>query len=137
MKIDAITSQQVVEAERFDLRPLRLSDRGLIRLYAGDKRIAYNTTSIPHPLPAGVTADVIKRGQAKDHEEAVWASDRPMAGVQEWVGLTRRVREPAQHLAFPHDVTRAAAALGRALTNVERGRAGNQVAETVLPPTAN
>lgn len=87
MKIDTISNQQVIETERFDLRPLRLSDRGLIRLYAGDKRIAYNTTSIPHPLPPGVTADFIKRSQSKDNSEDVWAIDGSKADMQELLGL--------------------------------------------------
>ena len=87
MKIDMISDQPVIEAERFDLRPLRLSDRGLIRLYAGDKRIAYNTTSIPHPLPPGVTADFIKRSQSKDHNEDVWAIDGTKVDMQELLGL--------------------------------------------------
>ncbi len=51
MKLETIINQPVIEAESFDLRPLRASDAGLITLYAGDARVANFTTDIPHPLP--------------------------------------------------------------------------------------
>ena len=53
MKLETIINQPVIETERFDLRPLRRSDMGLIEYYAGDERVARMTTSIPHPLPPG------------------------------------------------------------------------------------
>ena len=40
MKLDTIVNQPVIEAERFDLRPLRVSDAGLIAHNAGDERVA-------------------------------------------------------------------------------------------------
>ncbi len=53
MKLDPILNQPLVETDRFDLRPLRKSDMGLIELYASDERVARMTASIPHPLPPG------------------------------------------------------------------------------------
>ena len=53
MEMTKVATQPVIETERFDLRPLRKSDRGLIEMYAADKRVATMTTSIPHPLPPG------------------------------------------------------------------------------------
>ena len=51
MKYETIVNQPVIVAERFDLRPLRVSDAGLIGMNAGDVRVARFTRSIPHPLP--------------------------------------------------------------------------------------
>ena len=50
-----IEPQKTYETERFTLRPLRISDKGLIELYASDIRVAGPTRSIPHPLPPGAT----------------------------------------------------------------------------------
>ncbi len=44
MKLDTIVNQPVIEAERFDLRPLRASDAGLISHNAGDERVARATS---------------------------------------------------------------------------------------------
>ena len=55
MKIEIITQQPSVATPRFDLRPLRLSDAGLIEFYRRDERVTRQTTSIPHPLPPGAT----------------------------------------------------------------------------------
>ena len=41
----------VIPAGRFVLRPVRKSDAGLFAMYAGDRRVAEATRSIPHPLP--------------------------------------------------------------------------------------
>ena len=56
MKYETITAQPVIETGRFDLRPLRMSDAGLIALNAGDVRVARATSSIPHPYPPGGAA---------------------------------------------------------------------------------
>ena len=53
MMLNRITNQAVIETDRFDLRPLRKSDQGLIELHGGDERVARNTRSIPHPMPPG------------------------------------------------------------------------------------
>ena len=63
--MEAITDQPTIATERFDLRPLRPSDAGLISHNAGDARVARDTASIPHPLPPGSTEALIARAQAE------------------------------------------------------------------------
>ena len=50
---EQITVQPIIAAGRFDLRPLRKSDSGLMSLYLGDARVATGTRTVPHPLPPG------------------------------------------------------------------------------------
>ena len=71
MKLDAITTQPVVETARFVLRPLRRSDAGLIEFYTKDERVARQTTTIPHPLPPGATETFINRCLSVEREEDV------------------------------------------------------------------
>lgn len=85
--LNKITNQPVVETERFDLRPLRKSDQGLIAMYGGDARVAKNTRSIPHPLPPGATEAFIARAMADDRTEDVWAMDGTKSGGPEVMGL--------------------------------------------------
>ncbi|QBF31961.1 GNAT family N-acetyltransferase [Thalassococcus sp. S3] len=88
MKLDTIIADQpVVETERFDLRPLRRSDQGLIELYAGDERVARMTTSIPHPLPPGLTEAFVSRAMAEEREEDIWAMDGSKSGGSELMGV--------------------------------------------------
>ena len=87
MKLDQIINQPVVETERFDLRPLRRSDMGLIELYGSDKRVARMTTSIPHPLPPGAAEAFVLRAMQEDREEDVWAMDGTKSGGSELMGL--------------------------------------------------
>lgn len=87
MEMEKITIQQSIEAARFDLRPLRRSDLGLIELYGGDARVARMTTSIPHPLPPGSTEAYIARAMADDRDEDVWAIDGTRTGGAEVMGL--------------------------------------------------
>ena len=87
MLFEKVINQPVIETERFDLRPLRWSDMGLIELYAGDERVAKYTTTIPHPLPPGATEDFIRRSQAEDRLEDVWAMDASKDGGHELMGL--------------------------------------------------
>ena len=47
MEMQKIINQPVIESERFDLRPLRRSDQGLVEFYASDIRVAHTTTTIP------------------------------------------------------------------------------------------
>lgn len=99
MKFEKVINQQVVETERFDLRPLRQSDTALIELYAGDARVAQNTTSIPHPMPPGMAEDFVRRAQADDRVEDVWAMDATKADGPELMGLislTRMDRDQAE-----------------------------------------
>jgi len=87
MKMEAITDQPTVATERFDLRPLRPSDAGLISHNAGDARVARDTATIPHPLPPGSTEALITRAGAKDRAEDIWAMDGTKSGRSELMGL--------------------------------------------------
>ena len=88
MKIDqTITSQPVVETERFDLRPLRRSDKGLIAQWAGDERVARMTTSIPHPLPPGAIDAFVTRARSEDRLTDIWAIDGSKSGEAEVMGV--------------------------------------------------
>lgn len=87
MKHDQIVSQPTIETEGFVLRPLRISDAGLIRMHSSDERVARATRSIPHPLPPGATEDFIRRSQNEDREEDVWAIDASARGGPEVMGL--------------------------------------------------
>ncbi len=92
MKLDTIVNQPVIEAERFDLRPLRVSDAGLIAHNAGDERVARATSSIPHPLPPGSTEALIARAQSEDRVEDIWAIDGTKSGRTEVMGLISLAR---------------------------------------------
>jgi RimJ/RimL family protein N-acetyltransferase len=87
MKVDQIVNQPVVSTDRFDLRPLRRSDQGLIDMYASDKRVAEMTTSIPHPVPPGMTEAFIARAMADQRDEDVWAIDGSKSAGAEVMGL--------------------------------------------------
>ncbi|MEM6896940.1 MAG: GNAT family protein [Pseudomonadota bacterium] len=87
MKQDQIPNQAVIETDRLILRPLRLSDSGLLDLYAGDARVAKMTSRIPHPLPPGMSEGFIKTARMESREEDVWALDGLAAGLSELVGV--------------------------------------------------
>ncbi len=87
MKLDQIINQPVVETDRFDLRPLRRSDKGLIELYGADERVARMTTSIPHPLPPGAAEAFVTQAMAADRVEDIWAMDGTKSGGAEVMGL--------------------------------------------------
>lgn len=96
MRSETITVQQVVETERFTLRPVQKSDAGQLRMYAGDLRVAENTSSIPHPLPRGVTQGFIERALNPERSEDVWVMsslDDEVLGV---VSLKRMEREQSE-----------------------------------------
>ncbi len=92
MKLGRIVNQPVIETELFDLRPLRVSDAGLITLNASDARVAMNTSSIPHPLPPGLTEALIARAMADDRIEDFWAMDGSKSGRAEVMGLISAIR---------------------------------------------
>ena len=99
MRYEKVINQPVVETERFDLRPLRRSDMGLIELYAGDERVARYTATIPHPLPPGATEDFVRRARSDDRIEDVWAMDASKSGSPELmgvIGLTRMDRNQSE-----------------------------------------
>lgn len=90
--LDQTASQLIIPAERIVLRPLRVSDAGLIALYAGDLRVARGTKSIPHPYPPGAATQLIARAQAADRHRDVWAMDGSARGWSEVVGLVTLTR---------------------------------------------
>lgn len=99
MEMERIPIQLVVETERFDLRPLRRSDAGLIKLYSADERVARMTTSIPHPAPPGMVEAYITRSTKDTREEDVWVMDGSKSGAAELMGviaLTRLDREQSE-----------------------------------------
>jgi RimJ/RimL family protein N-acetyltransferase len=87
MKLDKIINQPVIETDRFDLRPLRRSDKGLIEMFGGDERVARMTTSIAHPMPPGSTEAFIARAMSEARDEDVWAMDGTRSGGSEVMGL--------------------------------------------------
>lgn len=87
VEVKKITTQPVIETDRFVLRPVRKSDMGLIELYASDKRVATMTTSIPHPLPPGVTEAFVTRAMQEEREEDVWVMDGLKTGGAEVMGV--------------------------------------------------
>ena len=87
MNMELTAPREIIAADRFVLRPLRLSDAGLLTLYAADRRVAEATTSIPHPLPPGAAEAFIARSIAEDPEEIVWVMDASAAGGSELLGV--------------------------------------------------
>ncbi|WGW02967.1 GNAT family N-acetyltransferase [Tropicibacter oceani] len=97
MSLDTLQKQPLVETDRFDLRPLHLSDMGLLGHYAGDKRVAQMTASIPHPLPPGAIEAFVKRATAPDRDEMIWAIDGTKAEGPELMGvMSLKVMDKAQ-----------------------------------------
>lgn len=87
MKQETIVQQAAVDTPRFVLRPLRTSDVGLLNMYASDRRVAEQTTSIPHPLPPGASEAFIAKAQRPDRTEHVWAMDATDQGGSELMGI--------------------------------------------------
>lgn len=87
MQMEQIINQPVIETARFDLRPVRKSDLGLIEMYAADPRVAKMTARIPHPLPPGSIEAFIKRVTATEREEDVWVMDGAKSDWSEVMGL--------------------------------------------------
>ena len=87
MILEPITQQAVIETERYQLRPLQVSDAGLIALHTGDLRVARMTSSIPHPLPPGTTEAFIARCQSAERSEDAWAIDATKSGGAELLGV--------------------------------------------------
>lgn len=76
-----------IAAGRFLLRPVRRSDAGLFSLYAGDRRVAEATQSIPHPLPPGASEAYVNRAMKHGGAEDIWAIDGSAAGLAEVLGV--------------------------------------------------
>ena len=87
MMMSEIKGQMLIPADRFTLRPVRQSDKGLMEMFAGDKRVAAMTTDIPHPLPPGTAEAFLDRVTAPDSPEKVWAIDGGTEGLGELLGV--------------------------------------------------
>ena len=53
MQLEPMVNQPVIETERFDLRPARRSDLGLIEIYASDPPVAQAPPLLTPPPPPG------------------------------------------------------------------------------------
>ena len=84
---EQITVQPIIAAGRFDLRPLRKSDSGLMSLYLGDARVATGTRTVPHPLPPGAAEAMVARAMGEKRDSDVWAMDGSAQGLAEVLGL--------------------------------------------------
>ncbi len=89
MMLDKITAlpEGAIAAGRFVLRPARHSDVGLFAMYAGDKRVAEATRSIPHPLPPGAAEAFVNRAVQTGGDEDVWVMDGSTSGLSEVLGV--------------------------------------------------
>lgn len=83
----AVAGEGQIAAGRFVLRPARKSDAGLFALYAGDRRVAAGTRSIPHPLPPGAAEAFMARAVAGAGDEDIWVMDGSSTGLAEVLGV--------------------------------------------------
>ncbi|PLL12297.1 GNAT family N-acetyltransferase [Tabrizicola sp. TH137] len=89
MMLDKIAAlpDGAIAAGRFILRPVRKSDAGLFAMYAGDRRVAEATRSIPHPLPPGAAEAFVTRAMQAGGDEDVWVMDGAASGLAEVLGV--------------------------------------------------
>lgn len=87
MIMDMIAPETCIDAGRFVLRPVRKSDEGLFAMYAGDRRVAEGTRSIPHPLPPGAAEAFVARAMSGKGDEVVWVMDGAATGLAEVLGV--------------------------------------------------
>jgi len=74
-------------AGRLVLRALRKSDAGLLAMFAGDRRVAEATRTIPHPYPPGAAEAYVARMMASTGPERAWVMDGSAAGLSEVLGV--------------------------------------------------
>ncbi len=87
MKIETVTTQTTISADRFTLRPMRRSDAGLVAHYCGDARVAEASRNIAHPYPPGAAEAMIERALDPERREDVWVMDGAGHGLSEVLGL--------------------------------------------------
>ena len=92
-----LARQAEVATERLLLRPLRMSDAGLIAHYTADRRVAEGTRSIPHPhpLPPGAAEAFVNRAMSPERDEDVWAIDGSANRLAELLGVVSLTRMEA------------------------------------------
>lgn len=76
-----------LSAGRLVLRALRKSDAGLLAMFAGDRRVAEATRTIPHPYPPGAAEAYVARMMAGTGPERAWVMDGSAAGLSEVLGV--------------------------------------------------
>ncbi|WP_062763002.1 GNAT family N-acetyltransferase [Falsirhodobacter sp. alg1] len=86
MTLDLTPDLRTIETPRLLLRPARRSDAGLVAMYAGDRRVAEMTSSIPHPMPPGAIEAYIARAMA-GRDEIVWIMDGTAHNLGEVMGV--------------------------------------------------
>lgn len=84
----------LIETDRLTLRPLQVSDAGLLQLYVSDRRVAEMTRSIPHPYPPGAAEAFVQRCAQHGGSEDVWVIDGTRTGLGEVVGTISLTRMP-------------------------------------------
>jgi RimJ/RimL family protein N-acetyltransferase len=87
LDLPVIPARGQIAAGRFVLRPMRRSDSGLCAMYAGDRRVAEATRSIPHPLPPGAAEAFVERAMKGEAKQTVWAMDGSASGLSELLGV--------------------------------------------------
>jgi RimJ/RimL family protein N-acetyltransferase len=83
--LPAATAQ--IPAGRLVLRAVRKSDAGLLALFAGDRRVAEATRTIPHPYPPGAAEAWVARMMANAGQERAWVMDGSDSGLSEVLGV--------------------------------------------------
>ena len=132
MTFETVIDQPVIAAERFDLRPLRGSDAGLIAHNAGDARVARATANIPHPYPPGAAEALIARAQAEGRAEDIWAIDGTRTRGSEVMGLVSLTRVDEGQSEISYWVAPAYWNAGIASAAVEATLAAYQVSRVDL-----
>ena len=83
----AASLYEPLNGSRVRLRPPQLADTGPLALYAGDRRVASMTTSIPHPYPPGAAEAWVSATLTGKSPEIAWAIDASPDGGAELVGV--------------------------------------------------
>lgn len=76
-----------IRTGRLVLRSLTPGDAGLMAVYAGDRRVAEGSRSIPHPLPKGAEEAFIAAALDPARDEDVWAIDGTPSGSAGLMGV--------------------------------------------------
>lgn len=88
----SVQDQAIMTTDRFVMRPLQMSDRGLLEMYVGDARVAEMTRSIPHPLPPDYIPNRIERASEDDQNNEYWVIDGSSFGHAEVMGVVKLTR---------------------------------------------
>ena len=87
-----LSHQAVINTERFALRPLAMSDKGLLEIHLGDQRVAGMTRSVPHPLPPDYIAGRIERANEDDRDNEYWVIDGSAFSHAEVMGVVKMTK---------------------------------------------